>query len=410
MRSGAGRGLCVLALLLSLAAPVQATELAETRERLSSTRGELEELERAVQRTRDEVAAADQRLTTASTQLEAVRSLLAGAERDLAAADERERASARELERADRRLDEAVARWQHDRETLEGRAVAAYKHGGSLPGETLVRGIAQASDWHEVATTLEAVERLVAADRLLVEDAVTATRGAADARGEVTAVRGEALAARRDAERERRRVETLVARQERLVADIDQELQRRRAALARLESDASARAVLARDLERRVTELQLDGLRAVVSTVDLDDLGPPPDWAGRLPAHARPWAAAIEAAAATHGLDGRLLAAVVWTESNFRPDAVSHAGAIGLAQLMPGTARGLGVEPRDPLANLAGGAAYLRAQLRTFDRVDLALAAYNAGPGRVREGRIPDIVETQLYVVRVLERYEQIAG
>ena len=65
----------------------------------------------------------------------------------------------------------------------------------------------------------------------------------------------------------------------------------------------------------------------------------------------------------------------------------------------------------DDLANLAGGARYLRSMLDQFGRVDLALAAYNAGPGRVqRVGRIPDIVETQLYVVRVLERYERLGG
>ena len=410
VRGGAVRSLFVLVLLCCLAAPVQASELAETRDELARARGEVDELERAVQRTRDEVAAVDERLTTATTQLATVRDELADAERDLEAADERERATAREFAEADARLDEAVERRRANQQALESRAVAAYKHGGSLPSEVLVRGIAQAGDWHEIATTLETVDRLVTADRLLVDEAVTATHGAAELRGEVTTVRGEALTARREADRERRRVETLVARQERLVADIDEELDRRRAALDRLESDAAARAVLVRDLEQRVAELQFDGLRPVVTTVDLRDLGPPPDWAGRLPAAGRPWAAAIEAAAANHGLDGRLLAAVVWTESNFRPDAVSHAGAIGLAQLMPGTARGLGVDPRDPLDNLAGGAAYLRAQLSTFERVDLALAAYNAGPGRVRDGRIPNIVETQLYVVRVLERYEQIAG
>jgi soluble lytic murein transglycosylase-like protein len=146
--------------------------------------------------------------------------------------------------------------------------------------------------------------------------------------------------------------------------------------------------------------------------VDLDDQGPPPSWAGRLPANGQAWAAAIDAAATAHGIDGRLLAAVVWTESNFRPEVVSHAGAIGLAQLMPGTARGLGVDPRDPLANLSGGAAYLRAQLGRFGRADLALAAYNAGPTRVAAAGpgIPNIVETQLYVVRVLERYERLSG
>ncbi|MEX2503887.1 MAG: lytic transglycosylase domain-containing protein [Egicoccus sp.] len=86
-------------------------------------------------------------------------------------------------------------------------------------------------------------------------------------------------------------------------------------------------------------------------------------------------------------------------------------GAVGLAQLMPGTAAGLGVNPYDPHQNLDGGARFLAAQLDTFGRADLALAAYNAGPGRVKAvGGIPRIVETQLYVVRVLGRYRSLTG
>jgi soluble lytic murein transglycosylase-like protein len=105
-------------------------------------------------------------------------------------------------------------------------------------------------------------------------------------------------------------------------------------------------------------------------------------------------------------LDPRLFAALVWTESAFNPAAVSHAGAIGLAQLMPGTAAGLGVDPWDPVQNLDGGARYLRAQLDAFGSVDLALAAYNAGPNAVsRYGGIPPYVETQFYVLRVLGHY-----
>ncbi|MBW3657742.1 MAG: lytic transglycosylase domain-containing protein [Actinobacteria bacterium] len=147
----------------------------------------------------------------------------------------------------------------------------------------------------------------------------------------------------------------------------------------------------------------------VFSTVDIPIDGPPPVWASALPARGRQWASAIEAVAGRAGIDGRLLAALVWTESNFNPTAVSHAGAIGMAQLMPGTAAGLGVDPWDPIANLAGGARYLRIQMVRFGAVELGLAAYNAGPGRVAEANgIPDIAETQMYVLRVLERYERI--
>lgn len=109
---------------------------------------------------------------------------------------------------------------------------------------------------------------------------------------------------------------------------------------------------------------------------------------------------------ARYDLSPALIEALVWQESRWREDAVSHAGARGLAQLMPGTARDLGVNPHDPVANLEGGARYLREQLNRFGgNVELALAAYNAGPGRVmRAGGIPRIAETQDYVARIMGR------
>jgi soluble lytic murein transglycosylase-like protein len=127
----------------------------------------------------------------------------------------------------------------------------------------------------------------------------------------------------------------------------------------------------------------------------------------RLAALDQPYQAAIATAAATHGLDEKLLHALVLTESAYRPDAVSPAGAGGLTQLMPGTARDLGVRDRfDPLENLLGGADYLARQILRFRDLRLALAAYNAGPGRVaRLGRIPDIEETRNYVATVVDCY-----
>lgn len=105
-------------------------------------------------------------------------------------------------------------------------------------------------------------------------------------------------------------------------------------------------------------------------------------------------------------LSPALIEAVVWQESRWRENALSPAGARGLAQLMPGTARDLGVDPDDPHANLEGGARYLRQQLDRFDGdLEKALAAYNAGPGRViRANGIPQIRETRLYVASIMRR------
>jgi len=119
----------------------------------------------------------------------------------------------------------------------------------------------------------------------------------------------------------------------------------------------------------------------------------------------QPFREAIADAAAVHGLDPKLLHALVLTESAYRPDARSPAGAGGLTQLMPATALELGVRDRfDPIENLKGGADYLARQILRFGDLRLALAAYNAGPARVeRLGRVPDIAETRNYVVTVVD-------
>lgn len=122
------------------------------------------------------------------------------------------------------------------------------------------------------------------------------------------------------------------------------------------------------------------------------------------------YSAAVESAAAAAGISTSLLSALVWQESRWNPRAVSPKGAIGLTQLMPDTARELGVDPRDPLANLVGGARYLRQLLNAFDGdVEKALAAYNAGPRRViRANGIPAIPETRAYVASVIQRVSSI--
>ena len=118
------------------------------------------------------------------------------------------------------------------------------------------------------------------------------------------------------------------------------------------------------------------------------------------------YAAKIHELAARFDLSPSLLEALVWQESRWRENAVSPVGARGLAQLMPGTARYLGVDSSDPFQNLEGGARYLREQLDRFDgNLEKALAAYNAGPGRVaRAGGIPNIRETQQYVAAIMGR------
>lgn len=113
--------------------------------------------------------------------------------------------------------------------------------------------------------------------------------------------------------------------------------------------------------------------------------------------------------ARAYGLEPALLMAVIWTESTYCQEAVSKSGAIGLGQLMPGTAAGMGVNPRDPVHNIYGSARYLRQQYDSFGDWSLALAAYNAGPSRVREARgIPDIAETINYVNRVFYTYQRL--
>ncbi len=111
------------------------------------------------------------------------------------------------------------------------------------------------------------------------------------------------------------------------------------------------------------------------------------------------------AAARRHNIPEDLFLRLVRTESNFRPTARSSKGAIGLAQLMPGTAQLLGVNPHDPQQNLDGGARYLRQQYQKFGDWRLALAAYNAGPGAVERHRgVPPYRETQNYVRAILGR------
>jgi len=121
----------------------------------------------------------------------------------------------------------------------------------------------------------------------------------------------------------------------------------------------------------------------------------------------------IHNASIKYGIDENLIKAVMKQESSFDPTALSHSGAQGLMQLMPGTARALGVTNAwDITQNINGGAQYLKDQLVTFNNdVSLALAAYNAGPNNVKKyNGIPPFQETQDYVQRVLQNYTQYAN
>jgi peptidoglycan DL-endopeptidase CwlO len=119
-------------------------------------------------------------------------------------------------------------------------------------------------------------------------------------------------------------------------------------------------------------------------------------------AKSAPYESAFTAAEGKYGLPAGLLRAVAKQESGFNPNARSHAGATGLMQFMPATARSLGIDPTDPFASIDAAGRYLAGHLKTFGSVPLALAAYNAGAGNVKKyGGIPPFAETQNYVKKI---------
>ena len=391
--------------------PDPVEELERTREELERAEADLAELLRRIDAVQAEIAAADARLATLQAELAVVEADLDEAETTANELTAAVAAAQVALRQSTARQAAAEAAWLEARGALEARVAATWMYGTRDGNDVLFSGLLRAEDLHEVAVVQQASRRLLDEDRRLLEDAIAASVVADEARADAEVRQQEVEQRAAAAYAARDRAAELVAAQASLVAQAARVREDRQAALRSIEQDAAARAALVDRLDERVEELRLATLDQWLQQIaDIPFDGPPPPWADRLPGNGPQVAPAINAAAAGAGVDGRLLAALVWTESTFNQAAISPAGAIGLTQLMPGTAAGLGVDPYDPIQNLQGGARYLRIQLERFGRIDLALAAYNAGPGRVVEAgnEVPDIVETQLYVLRVLDRWESL--
>ncbi|HEX2028189.1 MAG TPA: lytic transglycosylase domain-containing protein [Nitriliruptorales bacterium] len=363
--------------------------------------GPAEQLEQA----ENELAGVAARLTEAREAFAAARerlhdlqSRLAGVEHQLAAAAASEQAALRQHDAALADATEAAAQLQTSRGQLSQRAREIYLRGVTDPASAVLSALGAGEGAHEVAVATTAARRLLERDQQLVHDAVAAQRLA-------EAARGRADQAARTAAAQRATAEALVRQQRGLVAQAEQVRAEQARVLADLLADQRAQQQLIEELRRRL--LSVEAVLRDPRSVPFDQ--PAPDWAGSLPAAGQRWAGAVDAAAARAGLDGRFLAALVWTESSFRPDVISPAGAIGLTQLMPATAAALGVDPHDPIDNLTGGARYLRTLLQRYWDLELGLAAYHSGPADVAPGGQVGVA-SQLYVLIVLERWQRVTG
>jgi len=165
-------------------------------------------------------------------------------------------------------------------------------------------------------------------------------------------------------------------------------------------------ALLASPAAAQVIEVRPDGAVTYAGPVVWSAEGVQAIERPAIPAPAASVNDAIQAAATRHQVSPRLVEAVAWQESRLNQQAVSPKGARGVMQLMPGTARELGVDAGDLTGNVDGGTAYLAKMMKLFDGdLTRALAAYNAGPGAVlRHGGVPPYAETQAYVAAILNR------
>ena len=412
---------CLTAVVPAVAAPAppvvgsapSVEELQRLREQLAGANGDVGALDAAIATATGELDQIEARLDVAAADLAETQAQLAEAEQARAEASAAAATATEQLLTATAALDAARSSSARQQDAMSSRIRSMWKYGGGDPGTMLLEGLAHSENLHDATTTLRTVEGIVRTDHALADDAADAIRAEARVRARVAEAQHAARQAETRAAAETRRVAQLVDRQTALVTSVEAERTAKAGVLQALSADRAATARLVEQLRSRVAELSASLATALLqANPDARFDGPMPAWAAGLPAHGQSLAPAIAGAAAVAGVDARLLAALVWSESNFHPGAVSRVGALGLSQLMPGTAAGLGVDALDPVQNLVGGARYLRGQLERFGSADLALAAYNAGPGRVEAaGRtIPQITETQVYVLRVLERYRALVA
>ncbi len=398
-------------------------EVEELRDEFTDAVSSLEELGAAIDRAERELIAAQGRLRAANEALAGLEAEIEEAQAAVAAAEARYKEAVAEVETAEVEVAEALDRLQEADDRLHRRAIEVYKYGAGHQQQALVTGVVGSADWHEVAVTTSAIERIVGNDKELILAAEAAREEALEAEEAAVQARAHAADLEAEAQAEAAELQVLVEEQREAVEAVEAEQRRREAILRSFEEDQELMAELAARLEGEIATARANAERirqeeaaareaAAEAGEDPPDLPSDLSWASKLPGAGPQWAPAINEAALRYGLDPRLFAALVWSESGFNPNAVSHAGAIGLAQLMPGTAAMLGVDPWNPEQNLDGGSRYLKMRIDQFGSIELGLAAYNAGATRVQEAGpgIPNIAETQFYVFIVMQRYNELAS